>query len=73
MSFSTTIFELRPGGLRRAGPRLRSRVRPGLGVLLGLLDRLRDRDRDPEADRGVIDRRGVLEGDLEAIVLLNGY
>lgn len=65
VSFSTTIFELRGGGLRRAGLRVRPRLRLRLGVLLGLRDRLRDRDR--EAERGVMDRRGVREGDLEAI------
>ena len=56
VSFSTTIFELRGGGgLLRAGLRLL------------LLDGLRDGLLDRDSERGVIDRLGVAEGDLEAI------
>ena len=66
VSFSTTIFALRCGGvgLRRD----RGGVRE---VLRGLSDRLRGREsvreRDLEA-RGVMERRGVRDGDLEDMV-----
>lgn len=67
MSFSTTTFELCVGGLLGRGERLlpskwelRS-LRP-FSRSRGLVDRLGDLDRERDAERGVIERRGSERG-----------
>lgn len=71
VSFSTTIFALRcadagePLGDRGLRDMIRCETARG-----GVRDRLRYGEREWEAERGVIDRRGVREGDLEGMMEL---
>lgn len=71
VSFSTTIFALRCAvvgePLRERGLRDVPRCEAARG---GVRDRLRYGEREREAERGVIDRRGVREGDLEGMAEL---
>jgi len=71
VSFSTTIFALRcadagePPRERGLPDAIRCETARG-----GVRDRLRYGEREWEAERGVIERRGVREGDLESMMEL---
>lgn len=68
VSFSTTILALRRGDagepLRERGLRDAMRCDVARG---GVRERLRYGERERETERGVMERRGVREGDLDGI------